>query len=90
MQNMIDTSFLKQFLGFYSAVKIDTLVEVSKLSEPILMQKVTSCIIRGEIDFKIDQERRCLVKNNNQNSQLLQIFEKAVVLLETKNEKKGL
>jgi hypothetical protein len=79
------TSFAKMFLNAYTRVKISAIADCLVLKESRCKSFLESEISSLRLNFKIDEDSQCLIKNSNQLS-YLDVLARATNMINHKNE----
>jgi hypothetical protein len=86
IKKQILTSFAKMFLKSYTRVKISAIADC-------LIMPLGECrsFLEGEIrnqrlNFKIDEDSECLIKNSDNSLSYLSVLQRAARLINQKNE----
>jgi hypothetical protein len=85
-QKITLSSLAKIFLKSYTRVKISVVADNLILDLNTCNQFLESEIKHGRIDFKIDQDEQCLIKNLNNSLSYLHVLNRAKNLIQNKNE----
>jgi hypothetical protein len=85
-KKQILTSFAKIFLKSYTRVKIQAVADNLIMDLSTCSSFLEHEIKNGRLDFKIDADAQCLIKNSNDNLSYLQVLDRAKNMIKNKND----
>ena len=87
LKRQTQTAFLQVLLKNYTRVNISVVADFMITTEEFCERFLMGEIANGRLNFKIDSDSRCLMKNQSNDLSYLQVFHRATKIIKSRNEK---